>query len=208
MKGLQENKIAQAWLVLVLALLFGGSLGAVQLTLGPVIEINKINETRRKVPELVDVAVEDRPMLTVEPETIDVVRKGKKSKYSVYRASLGGRPVGWVAKVAGQGYADKIELLVGFDYAMDTITGLFVLNQKETPGLGNKITELSWRGQFKNKSTGMPLVVVKTEAKADHEIDAITGATISSRSVAGIINAAAGDLRAPLSGYDNNAIRE
>ena len=204
MKGLQENKIVQAWLVLLLALIFGGSLAGIQLVLGPVIETNKINETRQQVPELIDVAEEDHPFLTVQSITVDVDKKGKTIKYSVFEASLNGRPVGWVAKTGGQGYADKIELLIGFDSAVRTITGLFILDQKETPGLGNKIMESSWRGQFIDKSTGTPLLVVKTGAKAANEINAITGATISSKSVTGIINSAVTDLKEPLAGPKTN----
>jgi electron transport complex protein RnfG len=109
-----------------------------------------------------------------------------------------------VAKTGGQGYADKIEILIGFDHALKTITGLFVLDQKETPGLGNKIIEPAWRGQFKDKSTQTPLSVVKTGAKAAHEINAITGATISSKSVTGIINSATGDLKKSLAGDKTN----
>lgn len=200
MKGLKENKIVQAWLVLLLALFFGGSLAGVQLVLGPVIETNKINETRQKVPGLINVPAEDQPFLSVASKTVDVDKKGKKVVYNVFQALINGRTVGWVAKTGGQGYADKIELLIGFDPGFQRITGLFVLDQKETPGLGNKITDPSWRGQFADKSTETPLLVVKTGARAANEINAITGATISSKSVTGIINSAMTDLKEQLSG--------
>jgi electron transport complex protein RnfG len=105
---------------------------------------------------------------------------------------------GWVAKTAGQGYADKIEMLVGFDPLVREITGIFVLEQKETPGLGNKIVTEEWRRQFAAKPTDKPLAAVKGKAKADNEIDAITGATISAKAVTDIINTAVKDLRDPL----------
>ena len=79
------------------------------------------------------------------------------------------------------------------------ITGIFVLDQKETPGLGNKIVTDEWRGQFIAKSTAVPLTAVKSKASAESEIDAITGATISSKAVTDAINAAVKDLRKPLS---------
>ncbi len=102
---------------------------------------------------------------------------------------------GHVAKATGQGYADKIELLLGLDGAGDTITGIFILDQKETPGLGNKILEKGWRAQFLEKPTTKGLVVVKTNAANDNEIDAISGATISSRSVTGIVNTIIRDVK-------------
>jgi electron transport complex protein RnfG len=128
------------------------------------------------------------------------IEKGtKKTMYNVYEARYpDGNLAGWVTKAAGQGYADKIELLVGLEPSAQALTGIFVLDQKETPGLGNKIIEDDWRSQFKGKDTGREFVVVKGGAKAPHEIDALTGATISSRSVSDIVNATVNDLRGSL----------
>ena len=199
MSGLKDNNIVQAWLVLLLAVFFGVALAGVQLTLGPAIENNKINETRQKVPELVAVSPAEAAFLDIVSKSVYVDKAGKKVVYNVFETKADGETVGWVAKTAGQGYADKIELLVGFDPGLSMITGLFVLDQKETPGLGNKISTPEWRSQFVNKPINTPLEVVKTGASADNEINAITGATISSRSVTGIINTAVKDLKEPLS---------
>ncbi|MFZ7128525.1 MAG: FMN-binding protein [Desulfobacterales bacterium] len=197
---LKENNIVQAWLVLLLAICFGGMLAGIQMTLGPRIELNKLNETREKVPELVlgPEASQGAADISVEPMTIAVEKPARIVRYSVYQAARQGQPLGWVVKTAGQGYADKIELLIGIDPSLRNITGLFVLDQKETPGLGNKIVTAEWRGQFIGKSTDTPLEPVKGSAKADHQIDAVTGATISSKAVTDIINTAVADLRQPL----------
>jgi electron transport complex protein RnfG len=200
----KKNILSQAWLVLLLAIGFGALLAAVQITLGPTIEANKINETLGKVPELVfgkarAQELSDRKQaVDVTPQTVAVAKGGKTVRYNVYKAATEGQMAGWVAKSAGQGYADKIEMLIGFDPAVQKITGIFVLEQKETPGLGNKIVTDQWRGQFIDKPTAAPLKAVKGQATGDTEIDAITGATISSKAVTDIINAAVKDLRDPL----------
>ena len=204
-RSLKDNYIIQAWLILILTLVFGASLAGVHLTLSSTIEANKINETREKVPELVlgvaqaQKLTEQNQSLKIETETIGIEKKGKKRFYSVYKATKDDKLMGWVAKTSGQGYADKIELLIGFDPSAQKITGLFVLEQKETPGLGNKIANPEWRGKFNEKTTSLALVAAKRGAKAPNEIDAITGATISSRAVCTIINRAMKDLRDPLS---------
>ncbi len=201
---LKQSNIAQAWLVLTLAICFGASLAGVQLKLGPVIEANKLNETLEKVPELVLGAELSARMaaqnqkLTITPRTIAVEQEGRTTYYSVYETSYQGDPKGFVVKAAGQGYADKVELLMGLDPKIKTITGLFVLEQKETPGLGNKIIEPKWRGQFTGKKTAPALSVTKTGAAAPNEIDAVTGATISSRTVTNIVNGAIAALQGPL----------
>ena len=202
--GFRDNNIVQAWLVLCLAICFGSTLAGMQLALGPTIEENKVNETMARVPELVlgqelaaKMAAENQT-LEIEPRSIAVKVGGRQQSYSVFDAKYQGNRKGWVIKTGGQGYADKIELLVGLDPTLTTITGLFVLEQKETPGLGNKIIFPEWRGQFIGKPTTPALKVVKTGAQAKTEIDAITGATISSRAVTAIVNGAIKALREPL----------
>ncbi len=201
----QNNYILQAWLCISLALLFGASLAGVQAALGPVITENKINETKEKVPELVlgaEAANQEDSgnQLEITPRTTQVESNGKTKMYSVYEARFAdGKPAGWVTKVSGQGYADRIELLLGLSPDVGKVTGLFILDQKETPGLGNKIVEPQWRNQFINKGTSKPLKVVKGGAKMPEEIDAVTGATISSDSVVSIINKTIADLKQPLS---------
>ena len=199
--SLKKSNLAQAWLVLLLATLFGTTLAGIQAKLGPIIEENKVKETMAKIPVLVlgeDLAAEiaaDNQTLTIKSRVVEVKKNGTIKYYTVYDAWLPeGKMVGHVVKADGQGYADKIELLVGLDAQGKSITGLFILEQKETPGLGAKILEDAWRGQFKEKSTAKTLSVVKGGgAKAD-EIDAISGATISSRSVTGIVNTVAADV--------------
>jgi len=205
LERIRNNYVVQAWLVLILAICFGGSLAGMQLALGPLIEANKINETLKKVPEMVLGAKKAEKLtkdqqLIIEPQTVEIEKNNRKVFYSVFKAKHpNGDPAGWVAKAVGQGYADKIEILFGMDNKLKKITGLFVLDQKETPGLGNKIMEEGWRQQFVKKKTATPLKVTKEGAKAAHEIDSITGATISSRAVCSIINTTIKDLRAPLS---------
>lgn len=199
--SLKQNNIVQAWLVLLLALCFGSSLAAVHVTLAPTIENNKINETKEKVPELVWGSEQAQEMAQkgIVPEIVghqlEVDKAGRKTFYTAYEALLDGKRAGWVIKSSGQGYADKIELLIGLAPKAEKMTGLFVLDQKETPGLGNKIVEPKWRGQFAQKSTEKAFEVTKKGATAPHEIDAVTGATISSKSATQIINTAINDLR-------------
>ena len=198
----KANFFSQAWLVLVLAICFGGLLAGMQILLGPIIEANKINETLERGPVLVFGAAHATELsqsgMEINPLSVGVDKAGKTVRYNVYETKSDGKLAGWVTKSAGQGYADKIEILIGFDPGMDKITGLFVLDQKETPGLGNKILEDTWRGQFLDKSTAKPLTPVKGKSRASNEIDAITGATISSKAVTDIINTAVADLRQPL----------
>lgn len=197
----KQNYLVQAWLVIILSICFGSALAAVQLTFGPAIEANKLNEALEKVPELVLGAdtlskIQDKQQqLKITSHQIAVKKPAKTAYYSVYETVVNGKREGWVVKSKGQGYADKIELLVGVDAGAEKITGLYILDQKETPGLGNKISETKWRGQFAGKETRLPLRATKAGAKTPEEINAVSGATISSTSVCAIVNTAMVDLR-------------
>lgn len=205
MERIINNNIVQAWLVLMLAIFFGASLAGIQITLGPKIEENKINETREKVPELVlgaekaEALAASGEQLQIMPKPLTVQKANKTATYNVFETrDTENTLLGWVVKTSGQGYADKIELLLGLNPDATEVTGVFVLEQKETPGLGNKIVTDEWRGQFAGKSTDMPLGVVKGGKGGERDINAITGATISSRSVTNIVNTAIADLKGPL----------
>ncbi|OQW96136.1 MAG: hypothetical protein BWK77_06240 [Verrucomicrobia bacterium A1] len=182
---MKNSYIGQAWLVIVLSLVFGASLAAVQATLSPKIEANKLRDTIGQIPNLVPGAVDGKA------ETV--------GDQTVYRAvDAQGQPVGWVIPARGQGFADVIELLIGTDNDMRKITGLYVLKQLETPGLGDNITGDAFRGRFKDRSLARALVVTKVAPKSDQEVEGVTGATISSMSVVGIVNSAVWKFRAAL----------
>jgi electron transport complex protein RnfG len=198
MGSIKNSNLGQAWLVLLLSIVFSVSLTAVHLNLGPVIEENKTKETMKKIPVLVTGkdSSEYAGTFDISSRFINVDKNGITKSYTVYDAfDKDGTVAGHVVKATGQGYGDKIELLLGLDPDGKTITGLFILDQKETPGLGNKIVDDAWRNQYVGKSSDSPLVVVKGKSADENEIDAISGATISSRAVTDIVNSTIADVK-------------
>lgn len=198
---MKVDSLKQAWLVLLLAMAFGGILAGVQLAWGPKIEQNREDDARGQVAVLVPGAEAE---LTPEGQDLLIEDDRGARCYRIYRAMRtgpAGKPeqVGWVLKAGGPGYADNIELLIGLDFEVETITGLYVLAQNETPGLGNKIKADKWRGQFTNKSARAALTAQKKGGvESESDIEAVSGATISSESVCKIVNTAVADFRRKL----------
>jgi electron transport complex protein RnfG len=200
--------ISQAWLVILLSLSFAGTLAGVDVWLAPRIEANKLAATIGKISTLVGGA-ENKVSGRYLPVKV-VVGEGKsKTTYEAFWAmSKDDKPRGWVIKASGPGFADKIELLIGVDAECRTITGLSILSQKETPGLGNKIEDLGdqdkpgfLRQFYYGHRADQPLTVTKASPKAKdfNKIKAVTGATISSTAVCTIVNEALSEpLRAAL----------
>lgn len=103
--------------------------------------------------------------------------------FAGYDAS--GKLLGVVIEASERGYADVISAMYRYSPDTHSITGFQVIDMKETPGLGNKIaTDLPFLENFKNLDATHPINTVKHGAKKNPwEIDAISGATISSRAV-------------------------
>jgi Na+-transporting NADH:ubiquinone oxidoreductase subunit C len=96
-----------------------------------------------------------------------------------------------VTAATGSGLWGKIDAMVGFR-ADGTLAGLAFTAQNETPGLGARIEEAWFLGQFKGKRPPLELVPEGTRSQEPAQIDAVTGASITSRAVRDIVNGAAG----------------
>lgn len=82
-------------------------------------------------------------------------------------------------ETAGKGFGGDLTLMVGYDLALDKLTGIQVIAHKETPGVGSKVSEDQFTQRFKGLDIGIKFLP-KNEGGA---IDAISGATYSSKGV-------------------------
>ena len=98
--------------------------------------------------------------------------------------------VGVIYTVEPVGYNGRIQLLAGFEITTPKITAIKILQQSETPGLGDQVQKSFFTDRFRNKGISQDLQVVNREPLQDNQILAITSATISSQAVTDGVNAA------------------
>ena len=120
-----------------------------------------------------------------------------------------GQRVGVAAVAAKAGFQDVIRLIYGFDPADGRLLGMLVLEHKETPGLGDKIVKDSvFVSGFADVST--PITGMKAgrpdDPAAPGQVDMITGATISSRTIVKAINESLERLGPLLEAYLNTQL--
>lgn len=117
--------------------------------------------------------------------------------FAGYDAS--GKFLGVVIEASERGYADVISAMYAYAPDTQTITGFQIVDMKETPGLGSRIsTDPSFLENFRNLDATHPITAVKHGAKKNPwEIDAISGATVSSRAVGRMLQKSVQDI-APL----------
>ena len=119
---------------------------------------------------------------------------------SVVLAQKNGETKGVIYTVVPKGYNGEIRILAGFDVAGKKITGIKVLTQAETPGLGGNCAQVWFAERYAGKTASRTLKIVKTETVAEDEVQAITAATITSNAVASGVNAAIADFAARFGG--------
>lgn len=122
--------------------------------------------------------------------TLETVTGKNTNIRSVHRGETG-----FVVEVATQGYADEIVLLVGVSNE-GKVTGLTIRDIHETYGLGNTaLTDWEFLAQYLN-TTG--------DAKVGQNVDAISGATVTSKAITRAVNAAVSTAVSYVTGNDVN----
>ena len=108
--------------------------------------------------------------------------KDGEEEYSVFVGVFDGTPNTIAIETIGKGFADNVGVMIGVNVTNDKIVGLGVTTHKETPGLGAQAKDdPSFAAQFKGLTLGGPVKVTKDGGS----INAIGGATITSRGVCG-----------------------
>ena len=116
-------------------------------------------------------------------EKVEYIRSEDSSVIEIYSSDAG-----YAVKAEPKGYGGAISMIVGVDNELK-VTGVEIISQSETAGLGAKCTEDGFKAQFIGKTENV--AVTKNGAK-DNEIDAITSATITSKAVTKGVNEAIG----------------
>lgn len=112
-----------------------------------------------------------------------------KQILEIEKSTLNGETNGYIYTVKTTGYSGNILIMLGIEHPTARISGVKILQQSETPGLGSKCAEPDFVQQFLNKTTSVDLKVSKNATKPE-EIQAITASTITSKAVTNGINVA------------------
>ncbi len=160
----------------IIGVISGALLSEINSWAAPKIEANRKAETERAIFVVQAEATKYEKVENVDFELYEVFDDSSNS-------------LGYALPYEGNGFQGKIRLIVGVNKDLSNLFGLEVLEQVETPGLGTKVTETPFTDQFKNFLVIPEIKSVKGVAPQNpYEVQAITGATISSKAVVRIIN--------------------
>ena len=164
-----KEMMRYGFVLAIICIIASGLLAGVNSLTKPKIIAQARAEEQSSLKEVLPQAENFEP---VHPYTFAAKGVGVKSAEDIiyYKAyDKNGKFMGAAFKASGKGYSSTIEVMVGM---LDdgTITAIKVLSQNETPGLGANVAEPPFTSQFSHK-------------KNLDDVQAITGATISSKAV-------------------------
>jgi H+/Na+-translocating ferredoxin:NAD+ oxidoreductase subunit G len=192
-----KNNLRLGLILFLITALTGLTLGAANsITAGPIAE-TKAKAKQAAMQEILPAADEFKEIADKNNDTVLEVNAGYKND----------EIVGYALKVAPKGYGGKVEMMVGISNE-GIIGGIKILSHSETPGLGANAPKPKFSGQFAKKSISKKLQVIKGKASKENEVEALTGATITSRAVTGGVNSAIDFYKSELSTDSKNASEE
>ena len=167
----------------LIGIIAGGSLSLVNNWAAPKIALNQKAETERAIF-----------LVHLDGKRYEEIKKAGFEVYKVFDEK--NSSVGYSLVYAGNGFQGKIKLMIGLKEDLNKITSIEILEQSETPGLGTKILEPPYKDQYNGLVPTPSIKLVKgVEPSSPNEVKAITGATISSRSVVAIVNEGVSKLK-------------
>ena len=192
MKGIMKDAV----ILFVITLIAGFALGAVhEITLEPIAKAQLAAATATYQEVYPDAASfeETDDLKAVKEASADEIAAQGFGNVTVDAAQTAmdasGNVIGYlITATSADGYGGNVQISVGITKE-GTLTGIGFLSISETPGLGMKAKEPAFKDQFNGKTADI-LEVTKTTASADNQVQAISGATFTSKAVTGATNAA------------------
>ncbi|GAB4270321.1 MAG: hypothetical protein Kow0092_24620 [Deferrisomatales bacterium] len=191
---MKDSPLYPVLYMVVLAAVFGAAVSAVAVATRSRVEAGERARFRSHVLYALGVEAPEDPeaLAGVWTRTVEARRDGD-GPYFVARAA-DGSVRGYAFLFRGQGFWGPIEGVLAVDPAGERVLGLSFTAHQETPGLGGRIAEDWFREQFRGKPVRAPgpgapvLRFVFRKPAGEREVEAITGATQTSRRLARFLN--------------------
>jgi electron transport complex protein RnfG len=172
-KLLDTNTFRLVYILIAVSLVIAAMLGAVDYITKDAIAEGKASKTAAAMSEVLPAGSYEK----LDAAAADGIVQ------SVYQAMEGAELKGWVVLAGPAGFGGTISMVVGIDTS-GCVTGVSIITMTETSGLGANALKENFRSQYIGKQGSVSL------SKYGGDIDALTGATITSKAVTDGVNAA------------------
>ncbi len=177
------DKFKMLIFVLILGLISAGILVVLDHYTEPIIEKNIELRLKESILKAFAFNYNKDNIETTFSDKITVVQT---AQHTVYRTSEGAVAL----RFTGNGLWGAITGIVALNSNRESLRGIAIIEQRETPGLGGRISEDSFQQQFRGVKINPKIEILPASEKAEkaNEVDGITGATLTSKSLENILN--------------------
>jgi len=175
-------KVKMVLFVLVLGTILSSALISVNTFTTPLIERNQAVKLQKTILSAFGYNYTLEDLEETYNKNITVIGEGESLYYKAESGLL-------AFPYKGKGFQGEITGVIAMESDIKTISGLAILSQVETPGLGSRIGEEEFLAQFPGQKFDPQLIYTSAgSADSDSEIDGISGATLSSKAIINILN--------------------
>ena len=185
------NKIVKNTIILTLITLISGiGLGVVyEITEEPIAQTQEAAKKKAWKEVFPEADINEFKAAQVDEKAAAKVIEELGIKATIDQVCVAGEAGYIITTTDKEGYGGDIQITTGIT-ADGTVSGISILSISETAGLGMRAKEPTFYEQYKGKQTER--FVVSKDGGSGEPIDALSGATITSRAVTGAVNAALG----------------
>lgn len=126
----------------------------------------------------------------MEGEYTEATQKIGDEEITYHIVEKDGNKIGYIFITSAKGYGGEIQIMTAVNPDVSVAAVEILDASGETPGLGQNVTKPDWYSQFTKLIKGITVVKGGTANAENNEINAVTGATISSKAVTTAVNQA------------------
>ncbi len=199
---MKRGRIYTVVFMLIVSAFFTSLLAGADMLYKPKIQENKLLAERTAILYVFNIDQSGSPQEILKRFDQNVKQTTINGVELYEYTSADGKPTAYAVPFTGAGLWGSISGYLGVSSDLSEITGLVFTDQSETPGLGGRIDELAYREQFRGLKI-TPGTTLAYGQQGSGQIDAITGATLTSNSVMRILNGLLQDTISKLEVADN-----
>ncbi|NQV18964.1 MAG: FMN-binding protein [Armatimonadetes bacterium] len=177
-----KKKISMILFVLILGSILTFVLIGVNYYTKPIIEKNEAIKIKSRVMDAFGISYNIDDIEKVFSENVKIETENNVKYYFTENNEIS-------FEITGNGLWGPITGILALKPDLETIKGITLIHQEETPGLGGRIAEKEYLSSFKDKKI-IPKLEIVSPGKAikENEVDGITGATMTSKAFEELIN--------------------
>lgn len=173
----------------IVTIVFTSILGFLNYSTAEKIESNEETELRKKILYVLDIETKSGDSEEIKKIFDDEIEETKVDDDIIYTVRTNNEAVAYAFPVRGAGLWGSILGYVGITADYSEIIGIDFISHSETPGLGGRIEEEPYKEQFRGlelNDDGTEYIIYKPASGGN--VDAISGATLTSQSVSNFLN--------------------